>query len=140
LENFSGSAVYSLEFDFPANPGQQGKVELDLGIVHEVADVRINGEHNGTVWMQPYRIDITRKVRPGKNKLEVDVVNLLWNYAAGLEKPTSIPVELQEHYGTTWDQKYNAWNGLQIMKRNNKNNRLPSGLMGPVRLHLYKKE
>lgn len=138
LENFSGSATYSLEFDLPDNPREFGKVEIDLGIVHEVAAVRLNGKQAGTVWMQPYRLDISGQAKQGINKLEIDVVNLLWNYAVGLEKPTPIPIDLQEHYGTTWDQKYNAWNGLQLAKKIKKDDRLPSGLIGPVKLNLYK--
>ncbi len=131
LENFSGTAIYSTGFQVP-NAG--GSVLLDLGDVHEVASVRINGQAAGQVWMQPYRIDISKQVKPGRNRLEITVANLLWNYAAGLESPRPIPAALQTHYGTTWNPRYNGWKSLQAVKKIHHDDRLPSGLVGPVRL------
>lgn len=134
LEDFSGTAVYSATFDVGLSEpvGTQREILLDLGTVHEVAAVRVNGVEAGTVWMQPYRLDISEQVRAGQNSVQIEVVNLLWNYATGLEKPTPIPAELQAHYGAAWDQKYNGWGSLQAIKRIKKNDRLPSGLIGPV--------
>jgi hypothetical protein len=77
---------------------------------------------------------VTKLLKPGKNKIQITVANLLWNYAAGLTKPTPIPPELHEHYGTTWKQAYNGWGSLQAEKKHHKNYRLPSGLLGPVTL------
>jgi hypothetical protein len=54
----------------------------------------------------------------------------------GLSNPTPIPEELQAHYGTTWNKDCKSWETLQNHKRNNKNDRLPSGLLGPVTLRL----
>lgn len=69
----------------------------------------------------------------------IEIMSFFWNYAASLDHPTPIPSELQDHYGATWDEKYKAWNGLQSMKQNNKINRLPSGLVGPVKIYLYER-
>lgn len=135
LKDFSGTGLYTREVELPADFTEKDKtVFLDLGEVHEVAEVRINGTSAGAVWMQPYRINISGMLRPGKNKIQILVANLLWNYAASLTEPTPIPEELHEHYGTTWKQNYNGWDSLQAVKKNNKNDRRPSGLLGPVTL------
>ena len=133
LKNFSGTGLYTIEVDVPADFTAK-TVFLDLGQVQEVAEVRINGAAAGVAWMQPYRVDVSGKLKPGKNRIQVVVANSLWNYAAGMDKPNPIPEELQAHYGTTWKQAYNGWNSLQAIKKNKNNDRLPSGLLGPVTL------
>ncbi|MCX7007030.1 MAG: glycosyl hydrolase, partial [Kiritimatiellaeota bacterium] len=135
LKDFSGTAHYTLEAELPATVTDKTKPAfLDLGAVHEVAHVWVNGADAGKVWMQPYQVDITGLLQPGNNKIQITVANLLWNYAAGLKQPNPIPQELQEHYGATWKQAYNGWGSLQAAKTHNQNDRLPSGLRGPVRL------
>jgi hypothetical protein len=135
LRDFSGTAHYTLEVELPANLADSQKaVFLDLGKVHEVSQVRINGTDAGKVWMQPYRVEVTGMLKQGTNTFQIIVANLLWNYAAGLTQPTQIPLELQAHYGVTWNQEYSGWKSMQAAKRNNKNDRLPSGLIGPVTL------
>jgi hypothetical protein len=137
LKDFSGSALYTIDVDLPAKfAGKTSAVFLDLGEVHEVAQVLVNGTEAGKVWMHPYRVEVSGLLKPGKNKIQIRVANLVWNYAMGLEKPTPIPEELQAHYGTTWNKDCKSWETLQNHKRNNKNDRLPSGLPGPVTLRL----
>ncbi len=62
IKYFSGAAVYTKKFDLPstATPGQ--RLILDLGDVHEVASVKLNGQDLGVVWMHPARVDITSVV------------------------------------------------------------------------------
>jgi len=141
LTNFSGHAQYSIEIDLPPNFADKNKtVFLNLGEVHEVAQVSVNGTDAGKVWMQPYRMEVTGLLKPGKNKIQITVANLLWNYAAGMQHPNPIPLELRAHYGTTWKQDYSGWNSLQGEKKHLKNDRLPSGLIGPVALQTAEKK
>ncbi len=135
LRNFAGTATYRTEFKASDSVPS---VVLDLGAVGDVATVLVNGEEAGKVWMQPYRIDISKQLKKGKNELEVVVANRLWNYAAALEEPRPIPKSLQGHYGANWNRKYNGWNSLQSLKQKHGDNRFPSGLMGPVRLMGYR--
>ena len=51
------------------------KLFLDLGDVHELAEVHLNGKNLGVVWSPPFRMDISRAIKAGKNKLEIAVVN-----------------------------------------------------------------
>ena len=59
---------------------------LDLGRVEMIAGVRLNGVPVGTVWAAPYRVDVTRAVKPGANRLAVEVTGTWFNrlvYDAG---------------------------------------------------------
>jgi hypothetical protein len=92
---------------------------LDLGRVEVSATVRVNGVPIGCRWSPPYRIDITRAVKPGTNHLEVDVTNIWFNrlsYDAG--QP--------EEQRKTWTISGPAKGGTPA----------PSGLLGPVTLRI----
>ncbi len=51
---------------------------LDLGNVRDLASVRVNGKALGTLWLGPWTVDVTGAVQPGRNTLEVEIVNA-WN-------------------------------------------------------------
>ena len=57
--------------------GARSRLLLDLGEVHEVASVSINGRPAGIVWKPPYRLDIGELLVPGRNLVEVTVANLV---------------------------------------------------------------
>jgi hypothetical protein len=58
-------------------PGR--KVYLDLGIVKEIAAVRVNGQSAGVLLWAPYRLEITKLLKTGANRLEIGVTNTLAN-------------------------------------------------------------
>ncbi|MEU8631867.1 glycosylhydrolase-like jelly roll fold domain-containing protein [Amycolatopsis sp. NPDC048633] len=70
---YSGSAWYETEFDVPAVPGRRWT--LDLGEVHEVAEVEVNGQAAGSRLWPPYRVDVSAALRPGRNRVRVRVTN-----------------------------------------------------------------
>ena len=51
-----------------------------------IADVSLNGENLGVVWTAPWRIEITKDVRPGENLLEIAVSNVWANRLIGDEQ------------------------------------------------------
>jgi hypothetical protein len=111
---YSGTAAYSSEFTV-ASLETNACVRLDLGRVEVIASVRVNGEPVGTVWAPPYRLDITRAVKPGVNQLAVEVTGTWFNrlvYDAGLP----------EAERKTWTIAGPA-KGAALQ---------PSGLLGPV--------
>jgi len=136
LKHFSGTATYSTEFQISNLQSAIGNLQsamfLHLGEVKDVATVIVNGEEAGKVWMPPYRVDISKQVKPGANTLKVVVANRLWNHTSGLEEPKPIPEHLHAHYGYTWNQEYNGWNSMINQRRSG--GLLPSGLLGPVRV------
>ena len=89
---------------------------LDLGNVRELAEVRVNGKSCGITWSPPFRVDITAAVKPGANKLEVDVVNFWPNRIIG---DAGLPKE----------QRRTRTN---IRKLTARTPLITSGLLGPV--------
>jgi len=88
VKYFSGTATYHQHFDAPAVWLSRGNaVLLDLGTVNEVAEVSVNGTPLGILWKPPFRVDITRVLKPGVNQLDVKVTNLWVNRMIGDEQP-----------------------------------------------------
>lgn len=93
--NYSGTAWYEKSIVVDSEwlrPGR--KVYLDLGVVKNIATVRVNGKSAGTKLWSPYRLDITELLEAGSNRLEIGVTNTLSNrYGPGrpglAEKPDS---------------------------------------------------
>jgi hypothetical protein len=86
IKFFSGTAEYEMKFEFPSdmrNPQDAARVFLDLGNLRELAEVRLNGMSCGVTWTPPFRVDVTDALKPGSNKLEVEVVNFWPNRIIG---------------------------------------------------------
>lgn len=118
IKYFSGHATYRRTLTLPAGwTGKGRRTLLDLGEVRELASVTVNGRRLGTLWHAPYRIDISRAVRPGRNRLEIEVVNLWPNRLIGDKQPGAKAVAFAPQ------SPYRATSPL-----------LPSGLLGPVKV------
>jgi hypothetical protein len=119
VKYFSGTATYTKTIDIPGSAITPGAhIWLDLGDVRDVADVQINGRDLGILWTTPFKIDVTRELAPGSNRLTIQVTNLWVNRLIGDQQPGT-----QKKYATTDFAPYKADSPL-----------LPSGLLGPVRL------
>lgn len=100
MEHFSGSVVYQNEFRLePAETGGSRVIRLDLGDVHEMAEVEVNGTFAGVRFWKPYRYaDISDIVRPGVNTVRIRVTNSLANaynqasLASGLLGPVTVSI------------------------------------------------
>lgn len=79
-----GTACYSTIL--PLNDSSIKEWMLDLGDVRESARVRINGQEVATLWAVPYRCLIGKYLRPGENKLEVEITNLPANRIADIDR------------------------------------------------------
>ena len=80
---FSGIATYRKSFEMPDSLAKQDRLFLELGDLAEIAEVTLNGNDLGVVWLPPYRIDVSGKVKAGTNTLEVRVANLWANRLNG---------------------------------------------------------
>lgn len=121
VKYFSGGATYQREISMDEPATRAGvPLFLDLGTVKEVAVVRVNGKDAGILWKEPYRIDIGPCLKPGRNQLEITVVNTWNNRIVGdlNGKP---------------EKRVTRTNILG--KFNPKSPLLSSGLLGPVTLH-----
>ena len=79
-----GTLQYTREIDLDAaRLGAGLHLWLDLGEVHEVAEVILNGQNLGILWKPPWRVDLTGAARPGKNTLAVRVTNFWPNRIIG---------------------------------------------------------
>ncbi len=74
IKYFSGTATYRQTFRL--DDAQAARlVRLQLGEVHHIARVRLNGRDLGVVWTDPWTVDLTGVARVGENELEIDVTN-----------------------------------------------------------------
>ena len=148
IKYFSGTATYRKVFDVPAEvreqrsevSGQKSAVRnqeaevgkskadlrpltsdlwLDLGAVHVMARVALNGKDLGVVWCAPWRVKMPAGLlRASGNELEISVANLWINRLIG---DSGLPPEQRQTWTTRNPFKKDS--PLQ-----------PSGLLGPIRL------
>jgi len=118
IRYFSGTAVYTIEFDMPR--AVSGDFWLDLGRVCEVGEVSMDGRDLGTVWTFPFRVKVpAERLGKGAHLLEVKVTNVWNNRLVGDQ---FLP-EDERVTRTNLRGMHTPSSPL-----------VPSGLMGPVRL------
>jgi hypothetical protein len=113
IKYFSGIASYNNTI---ALQKADGKVFIDLGEVHDLAEVWLNGQYCGTAWKTPFKVDVTDAVKDGENSLEIKVVNVWVNRLIGDEQP-----DCPEKITYVDSRAYRADSPLK-----------PAGLIGPV--------
>lgn len=80
LAGFAGEAVYSRSITVdPACLAAGTKLTLDLGRVHDMATVTVNGRTLPPVIASPFRADLTGALKPGVNSLTVTIANVPQN-------------------------------------------------------------
>lgn len=104
-----GKGVYKTTFKLDVK--QENKYYLDMGTVYFTADVYINGKHAGEKIWAPYLMEITSFVKPGDNKIEIQVT------------PTNRNAFIGE--AVKGNAKY-------IQFKNAAKSLMPAGLVGPV--------
>ncbi|MEA1886184.1 MAG: glycosyl hydrolase [Bacteroidota bacterium] len=109
--HFSGTVIYRknilLDMALPRY--------LNLGEVHNISKVFINGEDAGIKWYGNHIYDIDGFVQDGENELEIHIITLMGNYMKSLtDNPNA-------QYWTNLDRK--------------NQDMVSMGLIGPVRLY-----
>jgi hypothetical protein len=137
IRYYSGTAVYTVDFDVPAGLkiSRGDRLYLDLGEVHCLARVKLNRKELGVVWTTPPRLPLTSGLKKKGNHLEIEVANLWVNRMIGDEN---------EPWDGVVDEKWPEWL-LKGQPRPTKRYTfapyrfykqgdplLPSGLLGPV--------
>ncbi|NOZ27431.1 MAG: hypothetical protein GXP39_05180 [Chloroflexi bacterium] len=127
LRDFSGTISYRATIDLPDGV-PPGPIFLDLGRVEVVAEVHVNGEMAGVRLWAPYRVQVGRHLRRGRNEIEVRVSNLLYNAVQGRR-------EREGGVRPIPGLKPNEWEAVMEQRLIDPvTERLPSGLFGPVQL------
>ena len=141
LRYFSGYAVYEKEIDLP----KADSVTLDLGEVHDIANVSVNGKFLACLWEPPYRMRLSRNCLDASTSqlsLRIEVVNTWPNRMIGdaIARQRGAAEPKKGAYpewvladrpdsGTgifTWSNFDYGWTAADKP--------LPAGLLGPVRL------
>lgn len=139
IRHYSGIASYSITFNLPETyfSTKGSELYLNLGIVKNMARVRLNGKNLGVVWTHPWQVKITREVRKKNNKLEIEVANLWANRLIGDEalpddgiKDGKWPDWLLN--GTPRPGKRYTFTSYHFYKKDDA--LFESGLLGPVRV------
>ena len=86
VKYFSGSATYRKKITVSGDSLKAGRLVLDLGVMNDLAQVRVNGKDVGVLWYPPYTADITDYLNPGDNELEIVVTNNWANQLVGDEQ------------------------------------------------------
>jgi hypothetical protein len=118
VKYFSGVGTYTRIINASPDWFKTGaRYWLDLGDVKELADVFVNGVAIGVSWHAPYRVDITRALRSGKNTLKIEVTDTWVNRLIGDQQPNASKVTFADV------APYKASSPL-----------MPAGLIGPVQI------
>lgn len=118
-----GTATYTTSIIVPDE-----KVDdwlLSLGDVRETARVRINGREVQTLWAVPYECRVGAYLKPGKNRVDIEVTNLPANRIADLDRQHVIWRNFKDVNLVKIDYSKSNYENWKPM---------PSGLLGPVKL------
>ena len=79
IKYYSGTATYQKNFTIDKNALTKGTdAFVVFEDIKEMAQVHVNGNDCGIIWMPPYKTDITKYLKAGSNNITVKVVNT-WN-------------------------------------------------------------
>ncbi len=88
MEEFSGTVTYEASFEY--HPQSTEGFILDLGNVHEIAAVSVNGCPVGIRFWAPYRFDVTAALHDGLNSLRIEVTNTPANRMMKIKQPSGL--------------------------------------------------
>ncbi|HEY6955478.1 MAG TPA: glycosyl hydrolase [Flavisolibacter sp.] len=128
-KNFSGVARYSISFEKPKDSSKA--FLLDLGRVHETAEVQLSGKKLATLIGPNFQVVIPAAELKQNNDLVIIVANLMANRISYMDRNnlpwkifynTNMPARKRENVGKNGLFDASSWKPL------------PSGLLGPVTL------
>ncbi len=137
--HYSGEGIYTRDFTLAAAPAGPVFLQVDGGKpsavpvraahsyafydppVQAAALVTINGKSAGALWHPPYRLNVSKLLKPGVNHIEIDVYNTALNAWSAL--PPHDYASLIAKYGDRFQMQ-----DLNLVAP------ISSGLLGPVHL------
>ena len=128
---FSGWGVYEARVEVP-DLGSETEWFVDLGQVHETAQVILNGRDLGAAWKGLRRVPCGPGLRSGSNQLRVEVANLWVHHV--LAHPPGDPARHLKGVGPDPAMAETAGIRWGTYGEVAPEHVPPSGLLGPVRL------
>jgi len=86
---FSGVGIYRASFEAPRKL-PEGRLLLRFGKVGDLVEVKLNGESLRVLAWPPYHVDVTGKLRKGRNELELLIANTLHNLFRRDRRPSGL--------------------------------------------------
>lgn len=138
IKYYSGIASYKKSFQIE-KIAENLAYCIDLGVVHDIARVTLNGKDMGVVWCAPWRIDVSGALKEGTNELEIEVANRWINRLLGDRQEPDANVRtvkfengfLEGKEFTTGRYTFTTDAAMQSFTFTEP---LPSGLLGPVKI------
>jgi len=136
IKYYSGIVTYTKEFTVSDLNNKGSGLFLDLGVVHDIARVTLNGEELGVVWCAPWRIEISSAIAEGNNKLVIEVANRWVNRLVGdKDAPDANVRTVKFENGLLEGKEFSTgrYTFTPEMALNQLPSKLlPSGLLGPL--------
>lgn len=120
VQHYSGTIEYKTTFNFvQASGSTKGhQTIVDLGEVHDIAELWLNGELIGTRLAAPYSFDVSENIKSGNNNLRI-VVSNTWRNQLIFDNQRAKPDK------KTWTTN---------PPKQHEKSLEPSGIVGPVRV------
>jgi len=137
IKYYSGIASYQKTIQI--DNLEETNYYIDLGVVNDIARIKLNGKDLGVIWCAPWRIEISGALKQGENKLEIDVANRWINRLLGDKLAPDADVRtVKFENGLMGGQEFKTgrytFTTKQAMGSFKFTEPLPSGLLGPVRI------
>ena len=132
--HFSGTCRYLLTLNVPSSYiHEDHRLKVDLGKLGTIAEVWLNGDRVGVIWMRGQKLDVTQFLSDGINTLQIDVTNTLINEVSAMKAHKPLEAGLIERFGgSAVDPEHLPREfGFQALPA--------SGLIGPVTIGVEKK-
>jgi hypothetical protein len=132
IKYYSGSALYRKTFE--GTWSTESRSFLDLGAVHDMARVRLNGQDLGTVWCAPWRVEVTECLEQGENHLEIEIANRWVNRLIGDQQDPDKEIRTLSWESGLLAGKEFKTGRYTFSTKSGPESLLPAGLLGPVRI------
>ena len=137
IKYYSGIATYKKSFNINNIENRKAKYYIDLGVVNDIARIKMNGKDIGVVWCAPWRIEISGALKEGTNELEIVVANRWINRLLGdRQEPDANVRTVKFENGLLGGKEFTTGRftfTIDAAMRSFKfTEPLPSGLLGPV--------
>lgn len=129
IKHYSGTAVYKTSFELTDEQAKE-RLAIDLGVVRDIARVRLNGQDLGIAWTAPWTVELGSAAKPGVNELEIEVTNCWRNRLIG---DAALPPEKRFTKTNVVLEKEPCEKPMPAYRGYYSTDELePSGLIGPV--------